>query len=104
MRLRSQFNGFLDDVLDDFSLGHGHEQRDGAGRGWREMFQRHGKRHGIARAIFNRAKEFIPDAVQHRDQFAVFHAQDAQRVMRLATGEPQRGPGAMFGRQIKTMH
>jgi hypothetical protein len=93
---RAQLNGFLDDVLDDFSLGHGHEQRDGAGRGRREILQRHGKRDGIARAIFNRAKEFISDAVQHGDQFAVFHAQNAQRVVRLASVQPQRGPGAMF--------
>ena len=53
---------------------------------------------------FDRAKEFIPDAVQNGDQFAVFHAQDVQRVVRLASVEPQRVAGAMFGRQIKTVH
>jgi hypothetical protein len=54
--------------------------------------------------MVNSAKKFIPDAVQNGDHFAVFHAQDAQRVVRLAPGKPQRGSGAMFGRQIKAVH
>jgi len=45
---RAQFDGFLDDAFDDFPPGHCLQQRDGAGEGRREIFQRHGKRDGIA--------------------------------------------------------
>ncbi len=87
---RAQFDGFLDDGLDDFSLGHGLQQRDGAGRGRREIFQRHGQRDGLARTVFDRAKEFISDAVQNGDEFAALQTQNVQRVMRLASVEPER--------------
>ena len=54
--------------------------------------------------MVNGAKVFIPVAVQDSDHLAVFHAQDTQRVMRFLSGKPQRGPGAMFWRQIKAVH
>ena len=69
-----------------------------------EIFQRNGKRHRIARTIFNRAKKFISHAVQNRDRLAVFHAQNFQRMMRLAPVEPERISGAIFWRQIKAVH
>ena len=50
---RAQFDGFLDDGLDDFSPGHGLKQCEGAGRGRREIFQRDGQRDGIAGTVFN---------------------------------------------------
>ena len=87
---RAEFNGFLDDAFNDFSPGHGLQQRDGAGRGRREIFQRHGKRDGMARTVFDRAKEFISDAVQNGDEFATLQAQNVQRVMRLTSLKPER--------------
>jgi hypothetical protein len=68
------------------------------------MFQGHGKGDGIARRIFDRAHEFIPDAVQNGDEVAVFQAQDVQRVVRLAPIEPERVAPALIRRQIKAMH
>ena len=35
-------------------------------------------------------------AVEHDDRLAAFHAQHVQRVMRLASVEPQRVSGAAF--------
>ena len=102
--MRAQLDGFLDDALDDFPFRNRDEQGDGAGR-WRlEIFQRHGKCHRIARTIFNRAKKFVSRAVQNRDKLAVFHAQNLQRMMRLARVEPEHLPGATFWRQIKSVH
>ena len=72
----------------NFPLGTPTQQRDGAGRGGRKIFQRHGKRHSLASGIFNRAQKFIADAVEHGDELAAFQAQNMQRVMRLAPVEP----------------
>ena len=87
---RTEFNGFLDDAFDNFSLGHGLQQCDGAGQGGREIFQRHGKRNGMARTGFDRTKEFISDTVQNGDELAAFQTQNMQRVMCLASVEAER--------------
>ena len=86
-----------------FPLGTATSSVTGQGGAGMKFFSDTDKRDGLAR-VFNRAKEFIADAVQHGDQLAVFHAQDMQRVVRLASVQPQGGSGAMFGRQIKTVH
>jgi hypothetical protein len=44
----------------------------------------------MARTVFDGAKEFIPDAVQNGDEFATLQTQNVQRVMRLASIEPER--------------
>jgi hypothetical protein len=44
----------------------------------------------MARAVFDRTKEFISDAVQNGDEFAPLQTQNMQRVMRLASVEPKR--------------
>jgi hypothetical protein len=88
MRWRAQFDGFLDDILDDFSLGHGHEQSDGAGRGG-VNFSAHGDGDEFLARVLPRRREIAAGAVQHRHEFAAFQTQDVQRVMRLAFLQPQ---------------
>jgi aspartyl/asparaginyl beta-hydroxylase (cupin superfamily) len=50
------------------------------------------------------ANEFISDAVQNGDELAALQTQNAQRVMRLASVEPERFTAHLSGRQIKTVH
>ena len=67
IRPRAKLDGFLDDALDDFSLGNGHEQRDGAGRR-RDKIRFFTRNDSSSRAAFSTVQEFIARAVQH-DRF-----------------------------------
>ena len=93
----AQFDGFLDNAFDDFSLRHGLQQRDGAGEAGTKFFSDTESVTALRRAIFDRAHKFISDAVQNGDEFATFQTQDVQRMMRLASVEPERGSGATSG-------
>jgi len=87
----------------NFPLGHGLQQRDGAGQGRREIFQRHGKRDGMARLFSAAQRNSFPTpskTVMSSPRFgAKPAARDAPRV-RQAGG----GAGATFGWQIKAVH
>ena len=60
------------------------------GRGGMKFFSDTESVTALARAVFDRAKEFIPDAIQNGDEFAALQPQNMQRMMRLTSVEPER--------------
>ena len=82
--VRAQFHGFLDDGFDDFSLGHGLQQRDGAGRGRNEIFLLTRSVTASREALGNLAKEFMARAVQNDNR-----SRRVSRAARAAHGAPR---------------
>jgi len=102
--VRAEFDGFLDDGLNDFSPGHGLQKRDltGQRRNISRVFNR--QRHRMVRTNGDFTLKLMTGSVQDRHRFAALYAEHMQGMMRLAFIQLERISRAAFGWQIKTVH